>query len=47
MRFVNASTECFGPHAIAAMAVEVRARASYLGSRWVQAPIPDRREADT
>lgn len=27
--------------------VRVRACASYLSSRWVQAPIPDRREADT
>lgn len=27
--------------------VRVRARATYLSSRWVQAPIPDRREADT
>ena len=28
-------------------AVRVRARSSYLASRWVQAPIFDRREADT
>ena len=27
--------------------VRVRACASYLSSRWVQAPIPVRREADT
>ena len=29
------------------LATQVRVRASYLGSRWVQAPISDRREADT
>ena len=27
--------------------VKVRVRASYLASRWVQAPITDWREADT
>jgi hypothetical protein len=27
--------------------VRVRARSSYLASRWVQAPITNRREADT
>ena len=37
----------FGSVAFMAARVRVRACASYLSSRWVQAPIPDRREADT
>ncbi len=41
------TTECFGPAAFTADLVRVRARAPYLGSRWVQAPISVRREADT
>jgi hypothetical protein len=36
-----------GPVAVMADRPRVRACASYLSSRWVQAPIPDRREADT
>lgn len=36
-----------GRTAYVAGAVEVRVRASFLASRWVQAPITDRREADT
>jgi hypothetical protein len=36
-----------GPAAFMADAARVRASASHLVSRWVQAPIPDRREADT
>ena len=37
----------YGRSAFMADRVEVCARASYLGSRWVQAPIMNRREADT
>lgn len=39
--------ECFGPAAHEADTARVRVRASYLLGRWVQAPISDRREADT
>ncbi len=41
------NTKHFGPAAFMADAARVRVRALYLGSRWVQAPISDRREADT
>ena len=43
------STHMTGLSAVAfvAAAARVRVCASYLGSRWVQAPIFDRREADT
>jgi hypothetical protein len=41
------TTVCFGQTAFAAGTARVRVRASYLGSRWVQALISDRREADT
>lgn len=42
------STECYGPAAaFAADMAKVRVRASYLGSRWAQAPISDRPEAET
>lgn len=48
MRRINNSTECFGPAAaFTADMARVRVRASYLGSRWAQAPISDRPEADT
>lgn len=46
MRHVN-GTQCFEPAGDMPAAAVVRVRASYLGSRWVQAPIVDRREADT
>ena len=46
MRLITHDT-CFGPAAFMADTARVRVRASYLGSRWVQAPISDRREADT
>lgn len=36
-----------GPAAFMAGPARVRACASYLSSRWVQAPTSDRREADT
>ena len=47
MRRLQITTNGFGPAAFMADSARVRVRASYLGSRWVQAPIPDRREADT
>ncbi len=37
----------FGRPAYRAAAAKARVRASFLGSRWVQAPITLRREADT
>jgi len=45
-RHVN-STGCFGHAAYAADMARVRVRASYLGSRWAQAPISHRPEAET
>jgi len=42
----NQSTDRLDP-AVMADAAVVRVRASYLASRWVQAPITDRREAVT
>jgi len=45
-RFINKPT-CHGPAAFMAEQARVRVRASYLLGRWVQAPISDRREADT
>jgi hypothetical protein len=45
-RFIKETT-CFGPAASSADLARMRVRASYLLGRWVQAPIPDRREADT
>jgi hypothetical protein len=45
-RFIDTPT-CFGPAASSVDMACVRVRASYLLGRWVQAPIPDRREADT
>ena len=47
MRRLEITTNGFGPTAFMAVTVRVRVCASYLGSRWVQAPISDRREADT
>jgi hypothetical protein len=47
MRRFNTLTKCFGPAAHMAESARVRVRASYLLGRWVQAPISDRREADT
>ncbi len=41
------TTEPFGPAAFMADKARIRVGVSYLGSRWVQAPISDRREADT
>lgn len=47
MRYVDKTTCGFGP-AIESMAMaDVRVRAKYLLSQWVQAPITDWREADT
>lgn len=47
MRRLMNSTECFDPGAGFARLVRARVRASYLASRWVQAPIFVPREADT
>lgn len=47
MRRLFIDTTGSGPAAVMADEAGVRACASYLSSRWVQAPIPDRREADT
>ena len=47
MRHGNTNMTGIDRTAFAAGRVRVRACASYLSSRWVQAPIPDRREADT
>ena len=47
MRRLVTSADGSGRSASKAERVRVRACASYLASRWVQAPIPDRREADT
>lgn len=47
MRRVITHTTGSRPAAFMADRMRVRACASYLSSRWVQAPIPDRREADT
>ena len=46
MRQIN-TTEHFGPAAFMADQARIRVAVSYLGSRWVQAPISDRWEADT
>lgn len=45
-RMSNHDTGC-GRTAVMAGRIRVRASAAYLSSRWVQAPIPVRREADT
>ncbi|MEJ2204570.1 MAG: hypothetical protein P8170_10705 [Gemmatimonadota bacterium] len=45
-RFIDHPTR-YGPAATMADMARVRVRASYLLGRWVQAPISDRREADT
>lgn len=47
MRRLTINTTGSGPGAFMADRVRARVRASYLASRWVQAPISDRREADT
>ena len=47
MRRLITSESGSGRPAFMADRARVRARVSYLASRWVQAPINDRREADT
>ena len=47
MRSITHSDTGFVRAAFMADRVRARAGASYLASRWVQAPIHDRREADT
>lgn len=47
MRPLTTHETGFGAVAFMANRVRVRACPSYLASRWVQAPISERREADT